>query len=76
MAQPKNAKIEKLAEEFVDLRDNYLAHKQPMIDKRHLLETAMKEAKLTYYEYDGKEVRIEGEEKATVRKKKKVKIDA
>jgi hypothetical protein len=48
-----------------------------MMDSRHLLEAAMKQAKLRRYEYDGKEVTIEAEEKAAVRKikKRKEKID-
>lgn len=75
MGPLKNAVLEKIALEFVEARDAYLALKQPMIDKRHLLETKMKELKLTTYEFDGNEIVLEHEEHAVVRRKKKGKKD-
>ncbi len=55
---------------FVEARNAWQHLKQPMIDKRDLLEVAMKEAGLDKYEFDSKVVAIEKDEKVTVRTKK------
>lgn len=70
MTPPKLPKVERLADRFEEARNEWQAAKQPMLDARDLLETAMKEAGITRYEFGGKVVEIIAEEKVTVRKLK------
>ena len=62
--------IDKLADDYCDLRDERMRLWQQEMDKQALLQAKMKEWNLTTYEYDGRIVKIEGVEKVRVKKKK------
>lgn len=67
----RNKKIERLADRYTTARDEWQSAHKPMMDAYGLLETAMKEAKLTSYELpDGRVVEITVNEKLRVRKAK------
>jgi len=72
MEQPKNAKIEKLADQFVTARDEWQALRRPMTTAQDKLYVAMQEAKIRAYELpDGSMCEIvTGKEKVRVRKPK------
>lgn len=64
MEQVKNRELEKLAEDFLDARDTWMEHRQPMIDAAERLDLKMKTLKLERYEFDGKEIYFKGGKKS------------
>lgn len=64
MEQVKSKELEKLAEDFLDARDTWMEHHQPMIDARDRLEQKMTALKLERYEFDGKEIYFKGGKKS------------
>ena len=62
MGQRASPKIESLARKYLDRRDEWMGAKQPFINARDLLEAAMKEEKVTAYEFDNKIIAFDGPE--------------
>lgn len=66
---PSIPKIEKLADTYVERRDERMAMLESEIAAKDLLFAAMKEAGLKHYEYDGKLIEVLATEKVKVKKK-------
>ena len=70
MEPPVNKDVERLAEAYVELRNERMGMLRNEIAKRDLLQLKMHELGLTTYEYDGKIVELVGTEKVKVRSSK------
>lgn len=66
MGVTKNAKIEGLAEKFIEKREAWKDAGRPFGAAKQLLEAAMEEARLESYEFDGKRIRFKGGKKKLV----------
>jgi hypothetical protein len=67
---PSFPDIDKLADEYVSVRDTRMALSLEEKGKKELLRLKMKAHDLTYYEFDGKTVQILEEESVKVKRKK------
>lgn len=76
MEPEKIPKIERLADRYVEKRDERMRLADEEADAKDLLHTAMKEAKLPRYEYGARVVEVTTDENVKVRKAQKETVDA
>ncbi len=73
MEPPSIPEIDEAADSFVSFRNKWQKAKDPMIERRLILEALMKKHQLKSYEYDGKIVQFVAEEHLKVNVKKPAK---